>query len=186
MLRTEIANNTDLGSRASAHIAKGELVPDSTMVDLMLSQMKSREMLDVGRSWLLDGFPRTRPQAETLEEALTTHSSGVNMVVELDVDEKVILERIEARWVHIPSGRVYNLDYSPPKVPYTDDVTGEPLSKRPDDTTEVFQRRIDQYKETIGPLKSFYAEHGVLKKVLGNTSDEIYPKLERLVKEHFG
>lgn len=108
------------------------------------------------------------------------------MVVELDVDQKVILERIEARWVHVPSGRVYNLDYNPPRVPFKDDITGEPLSKREDDTAEVFQKRLDQYNKEIGPLKDFYNNKDVLYKVSGSTSDVIFPKLSNLILQNFG
>lgn len=108
------------------------------------------------------------------------------MVVELDVDQKVILERIEARWVHVPSGRVYNLDYNPPNVPFKDDITGEPLSKREDDTAEVFQKRLDQYNKEIGPLKDFYNNKDVLYKVSGATSDVIFPKLSHLILQNFG
>ena len=112
--------------------------------------------------------------------------ANLNLVVELDVDQRIILDRIEARWVHVPSGRVYNLDYNPPKVPFKDDVTGEPLLKREDDTAEVFQRRLDKYNQEIGPLKLFYADIGILSTVSGNTSDIIYPKLSKLILDKFG
>lgn len=183
ILRAQIAARSPVGLEAAKFIADGGLVPDQTMVLLIGSELNSRGWLNGASSWLLDGFPRTRPQAESLYRVLEPPDAAVNMVVELDVDQSVILERIEARWVHVPSGRVYNLDYNPPKVAFRDDVTGEPLTKRADDTAEVFQRRLDQYNAELGPLKEFYRNLGVLHKVSGNTSNIIYPKLERLILE---
>lgn len=186
ILRNQISLNTEVGKQASSFIKAGQLVPDSIMVSLVCSQLKHNDWLNSKSSWLLDGFPRTANQAIELDKVLTTYLSNINMVVELDVDQAVILERIEARWVHIPSGRVYNLDYNPPKVPFKDDVTGEPLSKRDDDTAEVFQKRLDQYNTEITPLKEFYDKKGCLFRVSGNTSDIIYPKLEALLLEKYG
>ncbi|RLV92823.1 GTP:AMP phosphotransferase mitochondrial [Spathaspora sp. JA1] len=185
VLRSQIVANTKIGMEASEYIKRGVLIPDSTMVGLVISQLERQKWLDPKSSWLLDGFPRTYKQAIALDHLLDEHDCTLNMVVELDVDQKVILERIEARWVHIPSGRVYNIDYNPPKVPFKDDITGEPLTKRPDDTAEVFEKRLIEYNKEIEPIKRFYANKHVLHKVTGNTSDIIYPKLESLVLEKF-
>lgn len=140
ILRNQINSGTSIGLEASKYIKNGKLVPDTTMVRLITKQLHEMDWLDKKAAWLLDGFPRTSNQAVALDNTLHTNNSNINMVVELDVDQKVILERIEARWVHVPSGRVYNLDYNPPRVPFKDDITGEPLSKREDDTAEVFQK----------------------------------------------
>ncbi|ABN68566.2 Adenylate kinase 2 (mitochondrial GTP:AMP phosphotransferase) [Scheffersomyces stipitis CBS 6054] len=186
VLRTQIAAGTPVGKEASTYIKNGQLVPDSTMVGLITSQLSQKGWLNQSSTWLLDGFPRTVNQAKSLRGVLSKSKANLNLVVELDVDQRIILDRIEARWVHVPSGRVYNLDYNPPKVPFKDDVTGEPLSKREDDTAEVFQRRLDKYNQEIGPLKSFYADIGILSTVSGNTSDIIYPKLSKLILDKFG
>lgn len=183
ILRSQIAAGTAIGQEASGYIKSGQLVPDTTMVSLITGQLRDKAWLNTSASWLLDGFPRTEGQGRALDSVLASHNANINMVVELDVDQKVILERIEARWVHIPSGRVYNLDYNPPKEPFKDDVTGEPLSKRDDDTADVFQRRLDQYNHEIIGLKLFYQNKGVLYKVSGNTSDIIFPKLKQLVDQ---
>lgn len=184
ILRSEILKKSPLGIEASSYMAKGELVPDSTMVSLIADQMKSDPELAKGNSWLLDGFPRTRRQAESLYTEFDPELN-INLVVELDVDQSVILQRIEARWVHAPSGRVYNIDYNPPKVPFTDDITGEKLIKRPDDTAAVFQKRLDTYNKELLPLKEFYDNKGILVSVKGNTSDIIFPQLQKLVAERF-
>lgn len=186
VLRTQIAAGTPVGKEASTYIKNGQLVPDSTMVGLITSQLSQKGWLNQLSTWLLDGFPRTVNQAKSLRGVLSKSKANLNLVVELDVDQRIILDRIEARWVHVPSGRVYNLDYNPPKVPFKDDVTGEPLLKREDDTAEVFQRRLDKYNQEIGPLKLFYADIGILSTVSGNTSDIIYPKLSKLILDKFG
>lgn len=186
ILRSQIQLQTPVGIEAQRYIKDGGLVPDKTMVDLITSHMKQNNWLNAESNWLLDGFPRTLPQAEVLDQVLTQLGCNLNMVVELDVDQKVILDRIEARWIHAPSGRVYNLDYNPPKVPFKDDVTGEPLTKRDDDTASVFQARLDTYNKQLAPLKEFYTEKGVFHTVSGNTSDIIYPKLHDLILKNFG
>lgn len=185
-LRYQIAQGTELGKQAADYIKRGALLPDSTMVGLITSQLEQREWINRSSSWLLDGFPRTAGQATKLDAVLAQRKCNLNLVVELDVDQDVILQRIVARWVHPASGRVYNLDYNPPQKPFTDDLTGEPLVKRSDDTAEVFQKRLDQYNKEILPLKDFYAEKGILHKVSGDTSDIIFPKLKDLVEHMFG
>lgn len=186
ILRGEIAAATPLGKSAAEYVRAGALVPDATMAQLVTSQLQTRQWLTPAASWLLDGFPRTRGQAEALSPVLRRHHADLNLVVELDVDPAVILRRIQARWVHPASGRVYNLDYNPPAQPFVDDVTGEPLVQREDDTEEVFRRRMARHEAEIAPLRDFYKQQGVFHAVLGNTSDLIYPQLQRLVEEKFG
>lgn len=132
----------------------------------------------------MDGFPRTISQAEALDATLNKLMQPLNLVINLQVPEDVILQRIMDRWVHIPSGRVYNLSYNPPRVPGLDDVTGEPLSKRPDDTPEVFKVRLDQHHAMATPLLDHY--HDVVVNVKGNTSDEIYPQIESEIVNRLG
>lgn len=133
---------------------------------------------------MLDGFPRTVGQAEALDASLNKLMQPLNLVINLQVPEDVILQRIMDRWVHIPSGRVYNLSYNPPRVPGLDDITGEPLSKRPDDTPEVFKVRLDQHHAMATPLLDHY--HDVVVNVKGNTSDEIYPQIESEIVNRLG
>jgi adenylate kinase len=123
-------------------------------------------------SFILDGFPRTAAQASQLDELIP-----INLVVNIDTPADIIIDRICNRWVHAPSGRVYNTTFNPPKVPGKDDVTGEPLTRRDDDDPEVWKARLKQFKETSEPLLEHYDKHGVLWTVSGDSSDEITPKL---------
>ncbi|GAV52506.1 hypothetical protein ZYGR_0AG04970 [Zygosaccharomyces rouxii] len=186
LLRQEVSKNSEIGSIASNYISQGKLLPDELMTKLVVTNLKQCGWLSPTSTWLLDGFPRTSTQAETLNKDLQRYKAELNLVVELDVPESVILERIENRFVHVPSGRVYNLQYNPPRVAGKDDVTGEPLTKRSDDTAEVFGKRLQQYKATLAPLKEYYVNKGILQTVSGETSDIIFPKLYDLIGRKFG
>ncbi|OIW24082.1 adenylate kinase [Coniochaeta ligniaria NRRL 30616] len=123
-------------------------------------------------SFLLDGFPRTAVQAESLDSIVP-----INLVVSLKTPVDVIIERISGRWVHEPSGRVYNTGFNAPKVPGLDDVTGEPLVRRMDDDEQIYRERFRKFTETSKPLLDHYDNKGVLWEVEGMNSDEITPKL---------
>lgn len=132
----------------------------------------------------MDGFPRTLSQAKELDGSLQKLMQPLNLVVNLQVPEQVILKRIMDRWVHVPSGRVYNMSYNPPRVHGLDDLTGEPLTKRADDTPEVFKVRLDQHNQMAQPLLDHY--HDLVVNVRGNTSDEIYPQIEKEIVNRLG
>ncbi|KAK4041582.1 P-loop containing nucleoside triphosphate hydrolase protein [Parachaetomium inaequale] len=127
---------------------------------------------DPSASFLLDGFPRTAAQADRLDEIVP-----INLAVSIRTPLDVIMERIHGRWVHEPSGRVYNTSFNAPRVPGRDDVTGEPLVRRADDSDEVYRARWNKFQETSEPLLEHYARKGVLWEVDGLSSDEITPKL---------
>jgi adenylate kinase len=135
---------------------------------------------DPSASFLLDGFPRTATQADRLDQIVP-----INLVVSLKTPLEVIMERISGRWVHEPSGRVYNTTYNAPKVPGRDDVTGEPLVRRADDSEETYRTRWKKFQETSEPLLAHYARKGVLWEVQGMSSDEITPKLFREFERRF-
>lgn len=131
-------------------------------------------------SFILDGFPRTASQAEQLDRLIP-----VNLVVSLKTPASIILERIAGRWVHAPSGRIYNTTFNPPRVPGKDDVTGEQLTKREDDCEETWKARLAKFEETSKPLLEHYAKKGVLWEVQGDSSDEITPHLFEEFKKKF-
>ncbi|KAI0505667.1 P-loop containing nucleoside triphosphate hydrolase protein [Xylaria bambusicola] len=135
---------------------------------------------DPTASFLLDGFPRTAVQAERLDDIVP-----INWVVSLQTPFEVVMERISSRWVHEPSGRVYNTTFNAPKVPGRDDITGEPLVQRVDDSEEVYRARFQKFQETSEPLLEHYAKKGVLWEVHGLSSDEISPQLYREFEKRF-
>ncbi|KAJ2705133.1 Adenylate kinase 2 [Coemansia sp. IMI 203386] len=180
VLRRNIAQQTPAGLRAKESVARGELVSDDIIVELIRAELNT-----ISGSWLLDGFPRNIAQAQALDTMLKGTGQPLNAVVNLVVPEEVILNRIIERYVHVPSGRVYNLTYNPPRVPGVDDVTGEPLEHRPDDNPESFKRRLQQYHALTEPLLEYYDKSSILTSFAGSTSDIIYPQLYRFLDERF-
>ncbi|KAG5929103.1 hypothetical protein E4U42_007137 [Claviceps africana] len=135
---------------------------------------------DPAASFILDGYPRNAVQANTLDGIVP-----INLAVSIKTPFSVILERIAGRWVHEPSGRVYNTTFNAPKVPGRDDITGEPLVQRADDNEEVYRARFQKFQEASEPLLEHYAKKGVLLEVEGMSSDEISPKLYRAFERRF-
>jgi len=132
-------------------------------------------------SFILDGFPRNVSQARQIDGFIP-----INWVVHISTPTEVILDRISNRWMHAPSGRVYNTTFNPPKVPGIDDITGEPLTRREDDDPEVWKARLSNFEKTSLPLLEHYERKGVLWTVKGNTSDEISPRLFMEFERRFG
>lgn len=168
LLRINIENQTPLGLEAEGFIKKGKLVPDESMISCIMDELKT-----VKGNILLDGFPRTSVQAEKLWQA-----QPIDFAVNLIVPYEIIVDRVKKRYVHLSSGRVYNLDFNPPKVPMQDDVTGEPLSKRPDDNPEILQKRLNVYDNETKPVLEFYKAKGILHEFIGDTSNSIWDKLK--------
>ena len=127
---------------------------------------------DPSASFLLDGFPRTAAQAGRLDDIVP-----INLAVSIKTPLEVIMQRIGGRWVHEPSGRVYNTTFNAPRVDGRDDVTGEPLVRRADDSVAVYRARWQKFQETSEPLLEHYAKKGVLWEVEGLSSDDISPRL---------
>lgn len=150
MLRAHIARQTPLGLSAKAKMDAGELVPDATIIGMMLERIGAA---DCAAGFLLDGFPRTRAQAEALSAA----GAKLRAVVDLDAEDGVIVERLSGRLLHKPSGRTYHLTYAPPKIAGKDDITGEELTQRDDDREDTVRRRLAVYREQTEPLRAFYA-----------------------------
>ncbi len=151
MLRAAIKAGTELGLVAKKVMDEGKLVSD----DLIIGLVKERiAQPDCENGFLLDGFPRTIPQADAMKQA------GINIdhVIEFDVADEVIVERMGGRRVHPNSGRVYHVVYNPPKEEGKDDVTGEELVIRPDDQEETVRKRLSIYHEQTKPLVDYYAK----------------------------
>ncbi|KAF2435772.1 adenylate kinase-like protein [Tothia fuscella] len=135
---------------------------------------------DPHASFILDGFPRNVAQAQQVDKLIP-----VNFVVHINTPSSVVIDRIKNRWVHGPSGRVYNTTYNPPQTAGLDDVTGEPLTRRDDDDPAVWENRLSQFEKTSLPLLEHYDNKGLLWTVNGDSSDEITPKLFQEFERRF-
>lgn len=168
MLRQQVREKTTIGREAKKLMDSGRLVPDEMIIELVLNEAHKEN--ERGNSMLLDGFPRTIVQAQALDKCV-----NIDLVVNLDIPNETIVERIADRWIHPASGRVYNYSYNPPKVNGKDDVTGDELIQRDDDKPETVLKRLQSYDAVTAPLVDFYADKGVLKTFKGTESDVIYP-----------
>ena len=149
MLRAAIALGNQLGQKAKAIMATGALVPDDIIIALVKKRITEP---DCKFGFLLDGFPRTLSQAETLQE----ETIKIDHVVEIIVPESQIISRLSGRRVHLPSNRVYHLVFNPPLCDEIDDVTGEPLAQRNDDQEETIKNRLAVYRQQTEPLVNYY------------------------------
>jgi len=149
MLRAAVKAGTPLGLAAKKVMDAGGLVSDDIIVGLVNDRLREP---DCRNGYLFDGFPRTIPQADALRDA----GVALDYVLEIDVPDAAIVERMSGRRVHPASGRTYHVKYNPPKVPDRDDVTGEPLIQREDDREETVRKRLAVYHEQTEPLIAYY------------------------------
>ncbi|XP_046406157.1 GTP:AMP phosphotransferase AK3, mitochondrial [Ischnura elegans] len=175
ILRLNSDLTTENGCKVKSLMDKGLLVPDDIMMTIIQKELNGLHH----KSWLLDGFPRTRAQAELLSSKV-----NLDLVINLVVDKNVLLERINGRWIHLPSGRVYHDEYNPPKTQGRDDLTGEELIQRLDDNEKSLERRLDLYSEKIPPVLSFYEDSKLLQSFHGKTSDEIWPNVKKCLLQY--
>jgi len=149
MLRAAIKAGTEMGKMAKAAMDAGQLVTDEIIIGLVKDRIAED---DCKNGYLLDGFPRTLPQAD----AVTQAGIAIDAVIEIDVADEVIVKRMSGRRAHLASGRTYHLEYNPPKVHGKDDETGEELVQRPDDKEDVVLDRLKVYHELTEPLVNYY------------------------------
>ena len=172
MLRAAVVSGTEIGRKAKAVMEMGQLVADEIMIGILRERVKAA---DCSNGYLLDGFPRTVIQAEKLDELLEERKERIDFAIYFMVDDDLLLRRITGRRVHLPSGRVYHVDFNPPEVPGRDDLTGEALTHRKDDTEETVRDRLAVYRTQTEPLIGYYAKAGILKRVDGSGEiEDIY------------
>jgi adenylate kinase len=151
MLRAAVKARTPLGVAAQKVIDTGALVSDDIIIRLVKDRLREP---DCANGYLFDGFPRTIPQADAMKDA----GVALDYVIEIDVPDAAIIERMSGRRVHVASGRTYHVKFNPPKLTSRDDITGEPLIQRVDDCEETVQNRLAVYHAQTEPLVTYYAQ----------------------------
>lgn len=164
IFRANIKNGTELGKKAKSFIDKGQLVPDELTLDLIMDRFKED---DCKNGYVLDGFPRTIPQAEALDEALKANGEKVDFAIDIDVPDENIVRRMGGRRACVNCGATYHIVYSPTKVEGKCDKCGEELIVRDDDKPETVLSRLEVYHNQTQPLIDYYNEQGILKSVDG-------------------
>ncbi len=164
IFRANIKNNTELGQKAKTYMDKGELVPDSLVVDLIMDRFKEA---DCANGYVLDGFPRTIPQAEALDEALKASGAKVDFAIDVEVPDENIINRMGGRRACVGCGATYHVEFNPPKQADVCDTCGQKLILRDDDKPETVKNRLNVYHEQTQPLIDYYQNAGVLKQVDG-------------------
>lgn len=159
MLRSAVAAKTPLGLKAKEAMNKGELVSDELVVGIIDEAIK-RPSCEKG--FILDGFPRTVAQAEKLDAMLEKQGVKVDKVLDFQIADSILEERITGRWIHPASGRSYHTKFAPPEVPGIDDVTGEPLIQRKDDNAEVLKSRLEAFHKQTKPVIEYYEKKGIV------------------------
>ena len=154
IFRANIKNQTELGKRVKAILDSGELVPDELTIELVKDRLQQD---DAQNGYILDGFPRTIPQAEALDGF-----SNVNHVLHFVLPDEEVVRRLSGRRVHPGSGRTYHVEFDPPQVEGKDDVTGEALVTREDDQVDAVKNRLKVYRDQTAPLVDFYKNKGLL------------------------
>jgi adenylate kinase len=149
MLRAAVKAGTPLGVAAKKVMDSGGLVSDEIIIGLVKERITQP---DTANGFLFDGFPRTIPQADAMKEA----GVKLDVVLEIDVPDEAIVERMSGRRAHLPSGRTYHVKFNPPKVAGVDDVSGEPLIQRDDDKEETVKKRLQVYQSQTRPLVDYY------------------------------
>ncbi|KAK1830736.1 adenylate kinase-domain-containing protein [Podospora conica] len=163
MLRSQVAKKTPLGREAKKIMDQGGLVSDDIVIGMIKEELDNNPECKGG--FILDGFPRTVPQAEGLDSMLRERGQTLQHAVELQIDDALLVSRITGRLVHPASGRSYHSTFNPPKKAMTDDITGEPLIQRSDDNAEALKKRLSTYHSQTAPVVRYYQKTGIWKAV---------------------
>ena len=164
IFRANIKNGTELGKKAKTYMDAGQLVPDSLTVDLLIDRISQE---DCANGYVLDGFPRTIPQAQCLEDALKERGEAIDYAINVEVPDSNIVNRMGGRRACVTCGATYHLVHIPPKKEGICDKCGSELILRDDDKPETVQNRLKVYHDQTQPLIDFYGQKGVLKEVDG-------------------
>jgi adenylate kinase len=175
ILRGAIAAGTELGKQAEGTMKAGDLVSDELIMGIMEQRLKQD---DCKAGYLLDGFPRTIPQAEALKILLDKMGEKLDAALELDIPRDVIIDRLTTRRTCTQCGEIYNVKSKPPKVEGVCDVCGSSIVQRDDETEEAILNRLEVYSEQTAPLIDFYRDEGLLLSIQGSDSKQVLEALK--------
>ncbi len=178
ILRAAVAAGTELGKKAEAAMKAGDLVSDDLIMGIMGERLKED---DCKNGYLLDGFPRTIPQAEALKKLLADMGEELDCVVNIDVPRDVILDRLTTRRTCTDCGEIYNVKSNPTKVEGVCDKCGGPVVQRDDETEEAISNRLDVFNEQTAPLAGFYENEGMLLTVSATSSEDVINAIKERV-----
>jgi len=179
IFRANIKKGTELGKKARTYMDKGELVPDALVVDLIMNRFAED---DCKNGYVLDGFPRTIPQAEALDEALEKNGDHVDVAVDIEVPDENIINRMSGRRACVGCGATYHVKYNPPKVEGICDVCGQKLILRDDDKPETVKNRLNVYHTQTQPLIDYYKKKDILKSVDGTQDmDKVFADIKAIL-----
>ena len=184
ILRQNVKDGTELGAKAKGYMDKGELLPDELVVDLIMDRLSQD---DAKQGFILDGFPRTVPQAEALDAAMVAADRKLSAVIVIEVPDEDLIERLSGRRVNPKTGRTYHIKFDPPKHEGVDDIDGTKLIQRDDDKPETIANRLKVYHDQTAPVIGYYeaesAENKALVRRIDGTRDpdEVYRHIRALV-----
>jgi len=178
ILRANVKSETALGLEAKKYMDKGELVPDSVLIGIIKSRLLEA---DCAAGFLLDGYPRTVPQADALSEILNEIKKPIDIVINIAVPNSHLTERLSGRWMS-SCGASYHTKFNPPKKEGVCDVCGNALFQRPDDTSDAVSNRLNVYEKQTAPLIDYYQKKGLLKDIDGTKDiDVVFAEIDKMV-----
>ena len=179
ILRAAVRDETELGKTAQGYMDRGDLVPDEVIIGVIIERIQDPEAAD---GFILDGFPRTLPQAEALDAELKKLGRALTAALLIEVPDEEVVRRLGGRRTCAKNGHIFHVDFDPPKDPDACDIDGSRLLVRDDDKPEVIQHRLEQYHEKTEPLVGYYDGKGLLRRIDGSPEpDEVTARIRALL-----
>jgi adenylate kinase len=179
ILRAAVKEGTEIGQKAREYMERGDLVPDEVIIDVIAERIQQGEASD---GFILDGFPRTLPQAEALDSKMKELGRRISAAILIDVHDEEVQRRLGGRRICEDNGHVFHLEFDPPQKEGVCDVCGGRLIVRDDDKPEVIAHRLEQYREKTEPLIDYYEDGGILQRVDGGRApDEVEEKIHGVI-----